>query len=142
EIGASGDITTTKCPLIPIRDMRTVEGTMDELLTHTKNDDYVFIRLTDDTPVLSPMEKIRSVYPNAMHVERTNSILAAGDTKRDASTDRTKMSDMELFRAFYKEVKGTSPSEQTQQLFQHVLEGRLRHDNEQSQNRSDILTQS
>ena len=50
--------------------MRTVEATMEELLKHPINEDYVFVRLLDETPVLSPMEKVRSVYPNAMHVER------------------------------------------------------------------------
>ena len=43
---------------------------MDDLLKHPINEDYVFVRLLDETPVLSPMEKVRSVYPNAMHVER------------------------------------------------------------------------
>ena len=56
--------------LTPIREMRTVEATMEELLKHEINEDYVFVRLLDETPVLSPMEKVRSVYPNAMHVER------------------------------------------------------------------------
>ncbi|HLR02685.1 MAG TPA: exonuclease SbcCD subunit D [Virgibacillus sp.] len=140
-IDAKGVVTTTKCSLIPQRDMRTVEGTIDVLLTHEKNEDYVFIRLTDETPVLSPMEKIRSVYPNAMHVERTNYLLAAGDTDRKASVDRTKMSDLELFRAFYKEVKGHSPGEETESLFQDVLEERMYNDNEQSQKNFDKITQ-
>src|SRR5699024_629765 len=140
-IDAKGVVTTTKCSLIPQRDMRTVEGTIDVLLTHEKNEDYVFIRLTDETPVLSPMEKIRSVYPNAMHVERTNYLLAAGDTDRKASVDRTKMSDLELFRAFYKEVKGHSPGEETESLFQDVLEERMYNDDEQSQKNYDKITQ-
>lgn len=143
EMDQEGNVETSKQKLIPIRDMRTVEGTMDELLTHSRNEDYVFIRLTDETPVLSPMEKVRSVYPNAMHVERTNYILAAGDTEGSEQTkDRTKMSDMELFKAFYKEVKGIVPEEKTEELFQTVMEERMLADNETTQKENGKITNS
>lgn len=142
DLDEQGNVITNKRPLVPLRDMRTVEGTMDDLLTHEKNDDYVFIRLTDDTPVLSPMEKVRSIYPNAMHVERTNYLLAAGDTERKQTADRTKMSDMELFRAFYKEVKGSLPAKKTEALFQSVLEEGLLEDNESTQKKSEKVTHS
>ena len=56
--------------LSPRRKMRTVEAKIDELLQHPVSEDYVFVKLLDENPVLQPMEKIRSVYPNAMHVER------------------------------------------------------------------------
>lgn len=136
EIDAAGDVTTEKRPFAPIRDMRTVEGEMEELLEHSKNEDYVFIRLTDEAPVLSPMEKVRSVYPNAMHVERSNYSLSPGKAENNSSSDRTKMSDMELFKAFYKEVKGSFPPEQTKALFQEVLEERLLDANETNQRES------
>lgn len=141
EIDADGNVETEKRELTPIRDMRTVEGSMDELLKHPKNEDYVFIRLTDETPVLSPMEKVRSVYPNAMHVERTNYLLSPGDVEHETSRDRTNMSDMELFQAFYKEVKGSQPSEETEALFQEVLEERLLAGNEITQTNSEKVTQ-
>src|SRR5699024_1042829 len=70
ELDAEGNVTTEKRWLTPVKDMRTVEATMEELLTHPVNEDYVFVRLLDETPILSPMEKVRSIYPNAMHVER------------------------------------------------------------------------
>ena len=54
----------------PNRDLRTVEGYMNAILKHPMSEDFVFVRLIDDTPMLSPMEQIRTVYPNAMHVER------------------------------------------------------------------------
>src|SRR5699024_7057859 len=58
DIDASGNVSTEKQHFDPKRDMRTVKATMDELLTHPVNHDYVFVRLLDETPVLSPMEKI------------------------------------------------------------------------------------
>jgi exonuclease SbcD len=65
-----GNVTVEKRLLKPNRDIRTVEGKIDDILQHEVNNDYVFVKLLDETPILFPMEKVRSVYPNAMHVER------------------------------------------------------------------------
>lgn len=142
DINREGNVTAEKRLLVPERDMRTVEASMEEILTHAVNEDYVFIRLTDETPVLSPMEKVRSVYPNAMHVERKHFLMSPGENEQEPERDRTKMSDIELFRAFYKEVKGILPAEKTEALFQGVLEEHLRGDNEATQNESVKVTQS
>lgn len=37
--------------------MRTVEAKIDELLQHPVSEDYVFVKLLDENPVLQPMEK-------------------------------------------------------------------------------------
>src|SRR5699024_11626361 len=54
ELDAQGNVTTEKRNLTPVRDMRTVEATMEEILTHPISEDYVFVRLLDETPILSP----------------------------------------------------------------------------------------
>lgn len=38
--------------------MRTIEAKIDELLQHPVSEDYVFVKLLDENPVLQPMEKI------------------------------------------------------------------------------------
>lgn len=122
EMDGEGKTTIEKRLLTPRRDMRTVEGFIDDILKQPINEDYVFVKLLDETPVLSPMEKIRSVYPNAMHVERKfYSPLHLADHAEGAK-ERRKMSDIELFRAFYEEVKGDAPSEQATAIFAEALE--------------------
>lgn len=131
ELDADGTVTTEKRLLTPLRDMRTVEGMMEDILTHEVNNDYVFVRLLDEAPILSPMEKIRSVYPNAMHIERK--IYAGGAFSTEANSDRKprhQMSDLDLFKAFYEEVKGYSASEATEDLFKSILDEQLKIDNE------------
>src|SRR5690625_3802632 len=117
----TGQITIDKRSLIPRRDMRTVETTLEELLTHQINHDYVFVILTDETPIQSPMEKVRSVYPNALHIERKNYFIANED-QDVAQIERTQLSDLELFKAFYKEVKGMEATEETEDIFKEVLD--------------------
>ncbi|MUK90763.1 exonuclease subunit SbcD [Ornithinibacillus sp. L9] len=128
DLGADGEIELEKRLLQPRRDIRTIEETMDELLTHSVNEDYVFVRLLDEAPVLSPMEKIRSVYPNAMHVERKNINITADSEVERTSVNRSKMSDLDLFKAFYKEVKGTEANEETEVIIKEVLDELLQEE--------------
>src|SRR5699024_8624572 len=99
QIDGEGHIEVEKKLLTPLKDIRTIEGTLEEILTHSLNNDYVFITLLDENPVLQPMEKIRSVYPNVMHVERK-----IRKRKYDDSTTthtRHQMDDISLFKSFY-----------------------------------------
>lgn len=128
EMDAEGSCSVEKRLLKPLRDIRIVEATIDELLTHEKNDDYVFVRLLDEAPVLSPMERIRTVYPNALHVERKNDFLAYIDEAGEQREQRSKMSDEDLFQSFYKEVKGKEPNQETEELFKEVMNELLQID--------------
>ncbi|PSL40422.1 exodeoxyribonuclease I subunit D [Planomicrobium soli] len=119
EMDASGGVAVEKRLFRPNRNMRTVEGTMDEILKHELNEDFVFVKLLDDAPILYPMEKVRSVYPNAMHVERKNFIGTASQGATGGA--RRKMDSLSLFKAFYEEVKGEAASKETEEIFKDVL---------------------
>ncbi|MEI3614643.1 exonuclease SbcCD subunit D [Pseudogracilibacillus sp. SO30301A] len=129
EMDGTGNISAEKRLLTPRRDIRTVETNIDDLLTYPINEDYVFVKLVDEAPVLSAMEKVRSVFPNAMHVERKN----LGQVKSMEITEqkrRSELSDVELFKAFYKEVKGYGATEETEKIFTTVLDDLLKIENE------------
>ncbi|OZU89663.1 exonuclease sbcCD subunit D [Virgibacillus indicus] len=130
EMDAAGEVSLEKKLLAPRRDIRTVETTLEDLLNQPINEDYVFVRLLDEAPVLSPMEKVRSVYPNAMHVERKNHSLSPMSNESGKTVNRSKMSDLELFKAFYKEVKGEEVTEETEGIFKEVLDELLKEENE------------
>ncbi|MEK3979343.1 exonuclease SbcCD subunit D [Psychrobacillus sp. FSL K6-2836] len=119
EMDAEGNTTVDKRLLEPIRDMRTVEGFLKDILKQPVSEDYVFVKLLDDTPILSPMEQIRTVYPNAMHVERKAFQLIGLQEKQEVG--RTKKDEFTLFRSFYTEVSGKEASEETEQIFKDVL---------------------
>lgn len=116
-----GNVSVEKRLLIPNRDIRTVEGKMEDILLQEMNHDYVFVKLLDETPILFPMEKIRSVYPNAMHVER-KILSSTKDNEESTVGSRRKMDDLALFNAFYEEVKGVKASEETEYIFKEVLQ--------------------
>jgi len=119
EMDAEGKVTVEKKLLDPVRDMRKVEGFLQDILKQPVSEDYVFVKLLDDTPVLSPMEQIRTVYPNAMHVERKVFQLIGLSEEREGG--RTKKDEFTLFRSFYSEVSGKEATEETEQIFKDVL---------------------
>ncbi|MFF5996726.1 exonuclease SbcCD subunit D [Lysinibacillus sp. KU-BSD001] len=119
DLAADGSVQVEKRKLTPRRDLRIVEGDMQQILRHPESDDYVFVRLTDPTPVVNAMEQIRTVYKNAMHVERKTMHLATQEEKE--TIKREKLDDFTLFKAFYEEVTKQEPSEMMQQLFTEAL---------------------
>ncbi|KYG57731.1 exonuclease SbcCD subunit D [Planococcus maritimus] len=133
ELAADGSASVEKRLFDAKRDMRSVEGTISEITAHERSEDYVFVTLLDETPVLYPMEKVRSVYPNAMHVQRKT---FAKEASESTIGKRRKMDPMQLFNAFYEEVKGDAPSEETAELFGEVLQEFLHADSEREEVKS------
>lgn len=129
DMDENGDTTVTKRDFEPLRDMRTVEASIDEIMTKQVNDDYVFVKLTDEAPVLFPMEKVRSIFPNAMHVGRKHALQGVEQTN-EKSKIRSEMSDLDLFKAFYKEINGEEPSAEMIDIFKEVLDEELRAERE------------
>ncbi|MDX8361959.1 exonuclease SbcCD subunit D [Cytobacillus sp. IB215316] len=132
EMDDVGNTSIEKRLFSPRRDMRTIEGYMKDIQLHDKNEDYVFVRLLDDHPVLFPMEKIRAVYPNAMHIEqkKNNPNMPEGAQKKN--NQRTQMDELSLFKAFYTDVKGTEVKQDTEDLFRDVLQQILRGEGERT----------
>jgi exonuclease SbcD len=85
------------------------------------SEDYAFVTLLSDHPVLFPMEKARAVYPNAMHVEvkplTVTEGSGAGNAAGDTVGSRREADPVALFAAFYEEVKGQPLNEDKRRLF-------------------------
>lgn len=131
ELDGSGVVTAERRELAPLRDMRRVSGTISEIeTTHAICHDYVFVTLTDDNPVLFPMEKVRAIYPNALYVERRPAslaaIAAAGENAGAAAGGRRQADPVALFASFYEEVKGAALDEEKRRLFADTYEELLR----------------
>lgn len=128
ELHEDGQITKEKRKLTPIRDMKLIEGTLQEILRHEESEDYVFVTLTDLTPVVGAMEQIRTVYKNAMHVSRKT---LRTETFEDITVlERPKLGDKELFEAFSIEINGAPPTEMAMSIFEEVLQELLDEERE------------
>ncbi|PIC77674.1 exonuclease sbcCD subunit D [Sporosarcina sp. P19] len=120
ELGGNGEVEIEKKLLTPLHDVRTVEGRMEDILEMHHNEDYVFVKLLDTVPVIQPMEKIRSVFPNAMHVER-KLFVSSTDSFGGTINVEKKEDDQAMFASFFKELQGEEVDEETKELFAEVL---------------------
>lgn len=116
-------LNVEKITFTPKRDLREVKGTLKEILLLPKSDDYCFVTLLDETPVLQPMEQIRTVFPNAMHVRRD---LQKSRTQREdqamlKATAEKSTDDLSLFQGFYASLIEREADPETLKIFTDAL---------------------
>lgn len=107
DLDAKGQMTFELLPLTPRRDMRTLVGTLQELLEREEEhkEDYLRVVLTDEGELLEPMAKLRQVYPNVMMLEFERKF---SDFKGSQLTSKARQqkSTEELFADFYEHHRG------------------------------------
>lgn len=110
DLAADGSIETTSIPLSPRRKVRSISGKLDELLAApTGSDDFIRVVLTDQTPHIEPMKRIRVLYPNAVQLsyERTERTLEEKLGEGRAAIDAPE----KLVSDFLEFVRGEAPGE-------------------------------
>ncbi|MCD8330270.1 MAG: exonuclease SbcCD subunit D [Lachnospiraceae bacterium] len=71
EMGRKGDVQTKVLPLVPLRQVRVLRGTAEEVLT-CACEFYVTVILTDttDLEILDVLDRLRAAFPNLLEVRR------------------------------------------------------------------------
>ncbi|MEQ2526616.1 exonuclease SbcCD subunit D [Bacillaceae bacterium CLA-AA-H227] len=109
EMNEDGTFQVRYHSLTPKQDMRELEGHLEELLDPSfyekeKVDDYLKITLHDEGALIDPINKLRQVYPNVLHLER-KILLTDMEKKQSYSVKREeKKSEIDLFEQFYQEM--------------------------------------
>ena len=111
--------------------MRIVKGILDDILQHEKSDDYVFVKLDDEGYVKGAAELVRTVYPNALHIERT--AVFTQIEQQSTTMNRVQMDDSELFKLFYSEMTGKELSDETKAIYTEVLQQLLDDEREKQE---------
>ncbi|MFV7783924.1 exonuclease SbcCD subunit D [Shewanella marisflavi] len=121
---AQGETSISLLPLEPLRDVRILEGALDELLAQGVKDpgreDYLMVRLLDKHAILDAMGKLRNVYPNVLHLERTG--LMAANEQLAIASDHIKKGELEMFKDFFTQVSGEPMSEAQLELITQTLD--------------------
>jgi exonuclease SbcD len=128
-LGEKGDVAIQLKPLLPLRDMRHIEGSLEELCqgTRANTDDYIHVTLTDSGALYEPLKKLRAYYPNILQLERQN--FSTKEATQKLTTQQLKQKGpRELFSAFYEEVVGTIPEKPMETLFDEMFEKALKGD--------------
>ncbi|MGL5358578.1 MAG: exonuclease SbcCD subunit D [Shewanella sp.] len=123
ELGANIPRTIRQLPLTALRDVRVLEGELANLLelgkTDAKREDYLMVRLLDKHAILDAMGKLRAVYPNVLHLERTG--LMAGQEAVALSRDHIKKGELAMFSDFFIQVFGEPLTPDQQGVIEDIL---------------------
>lgn len=105
-LGEKGDVQVRTVALTPLRELREIRGSYDELTARsfyehtTYRSDYLHLILTDEQDVFDAMSRLRTIYPYLMTLDYDNArTRAAGGMSVPAETERR--TPLELFEALY-----------------------------------------
>ncbi len=105
-LGEKGDVQVRTAALTPLRELREIRGSYDELTARsfyehtTYRSDYLHLILTDEQDVFDAISRLRTIYPYLMTLDYDNArTRAAGGMSVPAETERR--TPLELFEALY-----------------------------------------
>ncbi|AOY75911.1 exonuclease SbcCD subunit D [Clostridium formicaceticum] len=126
ELGEKGEVTITFKSLIPRRDMRIIKGELNKLLDievykDTNTEDYLHVILTDEGELIDPINKLRSVYPNILSIEREVKTTKNRSSKTSAGAGYKSKSKLTLFQDFYVNITGRKFEEEKEKVMLEVI---------------------
>ncbi|MDN3017060.1 exonuclease SbcCD subunit D [Paenibacillus sp. BSR1-1] len=109
EMDDKGNFTHRYRSLTPKHDMRELEGHLEELLDphfyeKERIHDYLKITLLDEGALIDPINKLRQVFPNVLHLERKIDVTDLKKKQSFNAVRSEKKSEIELFEQFYTEM--------------------------------------
>lgn len=130
-LGEKGDVQVHTVALTPLRELREIRGSYDELTARsfyehtTYRSDYLHLILTDEQDVFDAMSRLRTIYPYLMTLDYDNACTrAAGGMSVPAETERR--TPLELFEALYQRQNHRPMSEVQRayiaQLMEQIME--------------------
>ncbi len=123
-LGPKGEVQIEERPLVPLRDMRSIKGTYEEVTRrsfyeNSNTKDYLQVVLTDEEDVLDGLQKLRVIYPNLMQLVYDNRRTRENRSLVQEEMDQRK-SEAELFAEFY-QLQNNQPMDAWQEDFVREL---------------------
>ena len=132
ELGEKGSVSVTALPLAPLRDLRKLRGSYEELMSRDFYDelpkdsdgllrDFYHFTLTDEEDVPDAVQKLRSVYKNLLQLEYDNKRTRT-DNAIEGAERVVEKSPLELMEEFYQLQNNQALSEKQRAYLQGLLE--------------------
>lgn len=136
ELREKGDVSVERVMLHPLRDLREVRGTYEEVvhmgLHDPAKEDYIRVILTDEEDVVDAVAKLRCVYPNLMRLTydnlRTRAYREADVQIAEEAEDGT-ITPESVFAELFELQNNTAPDEElldvVRGIFEVCMEGEI-----------------
>ena len=125
ELGPKGEVAVRAIPLTPLRRLRKIRGSYEELTRRstwqgTAVEDYLQVTLTDEQDIPDAVAKLRSIYPNILELRYDNARTRAfGEITAEEEPERR--TPMELFAALYEQQNGAPLSPEQSGLLERLI---------------------
>jgi exonuclease SbcD len=121
ELAEKGNLQIKTVPLEPLRDVRKITDTFDNLKSGEKSDDFISVILTDEEDVPDAMNKLRRIYKNIMTVDYDNKRTQNTTDFTDKTASENK-SPLELFGDFYTLQNNDDMSDEKKAYLSQLIE--------------------
>ena len=114
-------------PLIPLRDMRKIQGPIEELVKKenyegTNQQDYIKAIITNEEAIYDAIGQIRKIYPNTLSLDILNSKSYNSDMNIENFEKIKEKSEFELFNDFYEFQNSVKLDEEQSEIIKKVIE--------------------
>ena len=126
DLDEKGWVELHQLPLEPLRDLRKIRGTYEEVMDKTFYDsfnrmDYMHVTLTDETDIPDGLTKLRTIYPNIMQLEYDNRRTRM-EQELAGAKDREQKSVLELFEEFFEKQNNQAMGEEQKTFVNELIE--------------------
>lgn len=110
ELGPDGGTRLELIPIVPLRRVRTLRGTLSEILAQPPSEDFIRPVLTDPVRLVEPMKRIRERFPNACALSYARDLVSAERADRPAGPTAAD-TPARVVSDFMTLVRGSAPSD-------------------------------
>lgn len=128
EFKEKGNVHIELVSLVPLRDMRVIKGSMENLMDEKSvakgnQDDYVSAIITDESYVVDAVGKLRLVYKNLLRLEYQNArTMIQGDSKPSYLENIHIKSEFDLFCEFYRNQNNVELDAERTKIFKDIIQ--------------------
>lgn len=123
ELGRKGSVDIKKLPLVPLREVKSVRGSLREVLASAGDggcQDYVSVTLTDEQALYEPGNALRRSYPNLLEWKLDNA--RTRYEMEMMEEEASPQSPEEIFGEFYEQMQGVPMQGPEISLLRKILE--------------------
>lgn len=126
EMKEKGNISIETIPVKPLRDMRQIEGTYEQLMSRdfykdSNTEDYLKVILKDEEEITDVLGKLRAIYPNIMKLQYDNARTRLMQHVEDVDWKEDKQPEA-YFEEFFEVQNNQSMTEEQKKLVTDLIE--------------------
>ncbi len=123
DVKEKGKIEITEEKISPLRDIVIIEDSFDNVLSMNPSDDYIFLKLTDKTPVVNAVSMLKAVFPNILGLSYP-ALKTSSEVSEETVKGIKEKSPLELFDGFFNDITGINLSEFQKKIVSDIFKKR------------------